>query len=192
MVGHSFHCNHIEFFIHTITGNHCFSKFCGLFNIVGSTGCNLMEDQFFGSSSTGKCCNFIFQLFLCHEEMLSVFNLHRISKGTGSSWNNGDFVYRSRFCLFRGDKCVTDLMIRYNEFFFIGENSVFLLISGNNNFYTFFHICLRDELTIVTDSTKGSFIYNISKFSTGGAGSSFGNSSIIDVISNTNFLGMYF
>ena len=150
-----------------------------------------MKNQFLCSTTARKCCYLIFQFFFTHQIMFSIIYLHRISKSTGSTWYNRNFVYRCRFCLFSCYQSVSDFMIRYDQFFFIRKNTVFLLISGNYNFNTFFKICLCGKFTSITYCTKRRFIDNIGKFSSGSAGSSLRYIIKTNGICNLDFLCMY-
>ena len=96
--------------------------------------------------------------------MFIIIHLHGIAQCTRSTWNDRNLVNRGRFGLFGRNKRMSDLMIGNNQFFFIGKDTVFLLISRNNNFDTFFKVCLSCKFTSVTNCTKCCFIDNICKF----------------------------
>ena len=101
-------------------------------------------------------------------------------------------MYRCRLCLLGCHQCMTDLMIRYDQLLLIGKNSVFLLVSCNDYFNTFFKICLCGKFTSVTYCTKSRFIHNVGKFCTGSTGGSLGNLIKSDCIRNLDLLCMYF
>ena len=70
---------------------------------------------------------------------------------------------------------MSDFMISNYQFFFIGKNSVLLLISCDNYLDTLLKICLGGKFSAVTYCTKCCFIDNICKFCTGSSGCSFRN-----------------
>ena len=124
--------------------------------------------------------------------MFIIIHLHGIAQCTRSTWNDRNLVNRGRFGLFGCNKCMSDLMIGNNQFFFIGKDTVFLLISRNNNFDTFFKVCLSCKFTSVTNCTKCCFIDNICKFRAGSSGSCLCNIIKSNSICNFNFLCMNF
>ena len=124
--------------------------------------------------------------------MLIIINLHRVAQRTRCTWNNCNFVNRSRFCLFGCDKCMSNFMIGYDQFLFIRKNTIFLLVSCNNYFNAFFKVCLRSKFTSVANCTKCCFIDNIGKFRTRSSGSCLCNIIKSNSICNLNFLCMNF
>ena len=95
-------------------------------------------------------------------------------------------------CLHRRHKSMSNLMICNNFFLLVRKYSIFLLISCNNNFDALLEICFCHHFTIISDSTKSCFIYNIGKFCTGSSGCHSRNCMEIHIIRKLHFLCMYF
>ena len=134
-----------------------------------------MEDKLFRRTATGIGRNLCFQLLFGHQIMISFLHLHGITKRPGGSRNNGNLLDRSRVCLLRGNQGMTDLMISYHQFFFIRQDCILFLISGNYHFNTFFQIRLCCIFSALPDSPQCSLIDNICKLRTTGSGSHTGN-----------------
>lgn len=82
-------------------------------------------------------------------------------------------------------------MIGNNLLFVIGQHSVFLLITGNDNFDAFLQIRFRDNRTIVADSAERRFVDDVCQLCTGCTGCHAGDGVIVDIVSGFDFLGMY-
>ena len=106
LVCHGFHCHHVKFGTHAVAGNHGSCKLGCLLNIVGSTCGYFPEFHFFRCTSTGKSSNLIFNFLFGHQILITGFQLHGITKGSGGSWNNGNLLYRCRICLLYTSRCV--------------------------------------------------------------------------------------
>ena len=150
-----------------------------------------MENQFFGTSAACKGCNLIGKLFLRHQVTLLGIYLHGITECSWGTGNNRNLGNRCGLCLQCGHKCMSDLMIGYNETFLRGQDLIFLLITGNDRFNTLFKICLGNELTVLTDCTERGFIDHIGKLCPRRSGSGSCNGIKIYLIRKLNLTGMY-
>ena len=117
LVRHALHGNHVKLITHTKSGNHTSCNLGCLLNIIRCACGHRMENQFLCRASAGKGGNLILQFFLRHEEVFSLIYLHSIAQSAGSSWNNGNLVYRSGIRLQCSYQSVSYLMIGNNEFF---------------------------------------------------------------------------
>ena len=190
LIAHIFHGNHVKIITHTIPADHRSGNLGRLLNIIGGTGSNRMEDQLFRCTAACKCSDLILQFFLTHQEMFLFIHLHGISQCTGGTWNDRDLMDRCRICLLGSNQCMTNLMIGNDQFFLIGKYTILFLISGNNNFDTFFKIRLCGKFPSVTDRTESCLIDNIGKLRTGGPDGRLGNFIKPDCVRNFDLLGM--
>ena len=85
-----------------------------------------------------------------------------------------------------------NLMICHDQFFFCGQNFIFLLIPRNYNLDALFKIRLGYKLTVLTYSSKSSLIYHVSQFCAGSSRRCSCDSTEINVISHFDFLGVDF
>ena len=99
---------------------------------------------------------------------------------------------RSRIRLFRRHKCMSYLMIGYDQLLLIGKHPVFLLITSDNHLNTLLKVSLGSKLPAVTDSTKSCLVYNIGKLCTGSAGCCLGNFIETDTVCDFDLSGMDF
>ena len=123
--------------------------------------------------------------------MVALIHLHGVTQGTGSSWDNGNLLNRCGIGLFGSHQSMSDFMIGNNQLLFVGEDGVLLLITGNDGFNTFFKVGLCRKASIITNRAEGSFIDNIRQFGTGSTGSHSGNLVEINIVGETNLLGMH-
>ena len=192
LVCHVLHGNHVKVFTHTISGDHRSCKLGRLFNIVGGSGCDGMEDQFLCSTSACKSCDLVLQFLFCHQVMISVIYLHSVTKRTGCTRNDRNLVNRCRLGLLCGNQCMSDLMVGNDQFFLIGKNTVLLLISGDNYLDALFKVCLCGKFSALTYCTQCCFIDDVRKLCTGSSGCCFSNLIKAYGISNLNLLCMNF
>ena len=71
--------------------------------------------------------------------------------------------------LHRRDQRMADLVIRNDQLLLIGQNSVLLLVSRNDDFYALLKVCLRGKSPAVADGPQGGLIDDIGQLGTGGA-----------------------
>ena len=124
--------------------------------------------------------------------MLALFYLHRIAECTGSSRNDRDLLNRCRIGLHGSNQCMTNLMIGNDQFLFIRQDTVFLLISCDNNFHALHQICLCCKFASAAYSMKCCFIHDICKFRSGCSGCSSGDRIEIYVIRKFDLFCMDF
>ena len=187
-----FHGNHTDAVCHSVTGNHRSCRLCRTLNIICRTGGTGMENKFLRTTPSGKCCNFIFQLFLGVKIMIAFFlYLHGIAQGSRGSRNNGNLVHRSGILLQSRYQSMADFMIRNNQLLLIRHNLIFLLISRNNHFNGLFKIRLNYSLSAGTNRTKRRLIDDVGKLCTGGTGSSLRYGFQIHIVGHLNLLRMY-
>ena len=190
LVCDSLKSNHIEILVHTVAGDHGTGKAGCLLDIIGSTGCNGAKDDFLCGTAACESGNLVLDFFFAHQIMIAFIHLHSVTKGAGSSWDNSDLLNRCGIGLLGSNERMADLMIGNNQLLLIRENSILLLISGNDSFNTFFKVRLSCKTSVVTDGTKCGFIDNVRKLGTGSTGSHAGNLIKIDIVRKTDFLGM--
>ena len=190
LIGYCLQSYHVEIRTHTVAGDHCPCQFGCLFDIVGSACGGRVKYQFLRSPSSGKSGDLILQFFLAHQVVVAFFYLHGIAKSAGSTGNNGDLLDRSRICLLCCHQSMSDLVICHHFLFLICEDGIFLLITGDDYLNTFLQISLCHIFPVIPHRAESSFIYNISQFRTGSAGSHPGDFFKIDIIAEIYFLCM--
>ena len=190
LVRHSLHCDHIKLPAHSVAGNHRTSELRRLLNIVGSSGRRNSENDFLCRSSSGQSRNPVLKLGLRHQIMIALLNLHRVSERTGSTRNDCDLLNRSRVCLFRCDKRMSDLMVRNRPFLLVGENCILFLVSGNDNLNTLLKIFLCRIGTTIADCTKCRLVDDVCKLRSGGSGSHARNLKVVHIVGNLDLLCM--
>ena len=151
-----------------------------------------MEDQIFSDPSACQSGDLVFDLLFGHQVMLILIHLHGIAKGSAGTGDDGDLGDRCGIGLHSGHQSMADLMVGNDLFFFFRQDRVLLLISGDNDFDGFFQIGLGHELTSVTDRAEGCFVDHVGKLGTGSTDSHTGDRTEINIVSHTNFAGMYF
>ena len=192
LIAHILHGNHIKIIAHTISADHRSGNLGRLLNIIGSTSGNGMENQFFRCTATCKGSDLILQFLLGHQEMFLLIYLHGITQCTRSTWNDRNLMNRCRIRLLGSNQRMPNLMIGNDQFLLVGKHTVLLLISGNNNFNTFFKIRLCGKFPSVTDCTESRLIDNVGKFCTGSPNCSLGDLVKTDTVCNLDLLGMDF
>jgi hypothetical protein len=85
-----------------------------------------------------------------------------------------------------------DFVIGHDAFFLIGQNGIFLLVAGDDDFHTFLKISLTGGGTTIADSPQGRFIDDVGQFRAGGAGSQTGDRREITSSASLIFLAWTF
>ena len=91
-----------------------------------------------------------------------------------------------------GNQCMSDFMIRYNQFFFCGKYLILLLISGNNRLNTLFKIRLCYKLPVLTNRPQCRFIHHIRQLRSGCPGCCSCDRVKVNVISQSDLFRMNF
>ena len=147
-----FHSHHSHLRIHTVAGYHGSCRLGCTLNIIGGSCSAGMENEFLRTTSAGESGNFIFQLFLRIEIMVSLFlHLHGISQGSGGSGNNGDFMNRSGVLLQSSNQGMSNLMVCNNQLLLLCHHLVFLLVSRNNHLNGLFQVGLDNSFSAGTN-----------------------------------------
>ena len=82
-------------------------------------------------------------------------------------------------------------MVGNGPFFFIGQDCILFLVTGNDDFDGFFQVIFRCIGSLIPDGAKGGLIDDIGEFRTRSAAGHAGDFFIIDVICVFDFLSMY-
>ena len=176
-----FHGDHIEFIAHAVAGDHRAGNLCGLFDIIGRTGGNGAELQFFRRTSCGKGRNLVFKFRLGIQVMISFFYLHGIAERTGGTRDDCDLLYRCGVSLQSSDQRMTGFVIGDHLLFFIGEDGIFLLVARKDHFNAFLKVALGDCLPVFPDGPQGAFVDDVGKFCAAGAACHARNRIVINV-----------
>ncbi len=69
LVGHGFHCHHVEFICHAVAGDHRSCNFCCLFDIIGGSCRDLTKYDLLCRTSACKCNNLILKFFFSSSDI---------------------------------------------------------------------------------------------------------------------------
>ena len=133
--------NRAEFFAHAVFGDHFPGDFGGAFNVVGSTGGNIVENQIFGNAPAQKTDNVV-KHSRAHQVHFVFFGLiHREAARHAARYNgnvrNGVFVFQ----IIRGNG-VAGLVVSGNLFVALGDAVGFLFRTDKHfhrGFFDFRH-----------------------------------------------------
>ena len=92
----------------------------------------------------------------------------------------------------RRHQCVADLVVRHHLLFLIGENGVFLLITGDHHFNAFFQIGFVYDGAAVADCAKRCLVDDVGKLCAGCTGSHAGDGVQIHIIGCFDLFGVDF
>ena len=87
---------------------------------------------------------------------------------------------------------MSDLVVGYNKFLFLGEHTVLLLVTSNDYLNALLHICLRGKFSSVADSPQCRFIHNVRQLGSGCPGCSLGDLAEIHIVGYLDLLCVYF
>ena len=182
LVSDRFHGDHVKVLAHAVARYHCAGQLCGLLYIIRSAGCYRAENDLLGRAAAGEGGDLVFHLFLTHEIVVALFDLHGIAQRAGGARNYGYLLHGCGMGLLCGDERVPNLMISYNVLFVVGHDGVFLLIAGDDDLYALLKVRLIGKASAVAYSAQCGLVYNIGKLRSRCAGGHAGDLAKINVL----------
>ena len=88
------------------------------------------------------------------------------------------------------DQSMADFVVRDGPLFIVRQDSVLLLIASDDDFNAFFQVSLADGIAVVADSAQSRFVDDIGQFGPRSSGSHAGDGVEVDVVAESDFLGM--
>ena len=193
LVGQGLHSDHVELVAHAVSGDHRAGEPRGLLDVVGSARRNAAELHFLRCAAAAERRDLVLHLLLAHQIVVALFlHLHGVSERAGCAGNDGDLLDRCAVGLHSRHQCVPDLVIGYDQFLLIGQNSVLLLVTRYYNFNTLLKIRLIGESSAVAHSAKRSFVDDIGQLRAGCAGRHSRDLVEVHVLPVFDLLGVYF
>ena len=108
---------------------------------------------------------FYFLSLLCCISCVARVNLHGVAQCARCTRNNGDFMYRCRMCLHRGNHSVTDFVI--SDYLFSSSETLFLFVAlRQSRFDALFQIGSAYAGSVLSYSSQSGFIHDIGYFRT--------------------------
>ena len=190
LVVHRLQGHHVELFAHAVTGEHGAGKLGGLLDVVGRAGGDGAKHHFLGSTSAGEGGDLIFQLFLGHQVVVALFDLHGVAQCARGAGDDGDLLHGCGVILKRRHQCVADLMVGYDALFLVGEDGVLLLVACNDHLDALLKVCFRDRLAAGAHGPQGGFVDDVGQLCAGGTGGHPGHSVEVDAGGKSDFLGV--
>ena len=150
-----------EFFGHTVLCDHRAGNLGRFLNIVGCTGRDRIENDFFRRSSAECHDKLRFQFLLGIEILLFFRNIHYIAESTHRPRYDRNLLDRLGILLKSRAQSVTDLMIGHNSSLLHAENTIFLFLTDKNDFHCLQQILLAYLMTAVANRKNSSLVDHI-------------------------------
>ena len=119
--------------------------------------------------------------------MVAVLHLHGEAQRTRRARYDGDFLHRGAVGLQGGHKGVADLVVGDDALFFVVEDLIFLLRTGQDRVHGLLQVKLGHSLAAVAHSAEGGLVHDVGQLGTGGTGGHAGDDAEIAVGAELDF-----
>ncbi len=120
----------------------------------------LVEDDFFGRTSTHQTSNLIHGVRLVHQHLVFTWQHDCISAGA-STWHNRYLVDNTSFIQNQTNDGVTSFVVSNRLTFLSRNNTVLLSWSRNNTVLSFIHVLGVNRIVVLTSSQQGRFVQQV-------------------------------
>ena len=138
--------------------DHLAGKIGSALNVVRCAGRCDAEDDLLGCAAAEERLQLNKQLFTAREELFLLRGLHRVAKRAGGVRNDGDLGDGLRVLLKRRDQRVTDLVVRDDALFHVGEHGALFLGARDDDLKGDEKVLLIDGLSSLPHRAEGSFV----------------------------------
>ena len=149
-----------------------------------------MENQLLRRPAACKGGNLIQCLLPAHKVALSLFHLHGISQCPRCPGYNGNLLNRGAVALAGSHQRMAHLMVRHDSALLLGNNRIFLLVSGNNRLHAFLQVGLHHGAAAHTHCPQGCLVDDIGQLRAAGACRGPGNGIVIHIFRHLHVLSV--
>ena len=176
---------------HTVADNHVAGHLSGAFKVVGSTGCHLMHEDFFGNTSAEQDGDTRQQILLVIRIVVFGRQLHRQTQST-SARNNRDFVHRIALRHQTSNQSVAGFVISRVAFFVFGHDHGLAFGTHHDLVFSAFEVFHSNYTAIAAGSKQSSFVDEVRQIGTGEARGTASEDRFIHVGADRNLAHMNF
>ena len=150
-----------ELLAHAVLRDHLAGKIGSALNVVRCAGCCDAEDDLLGCAAAEERLQLNKQLFAAGKIFFLLRGLHRVAERAGGVRDDGDLGDGLRVLLERRNQRVTDLVVRDDALFHVGQNRALLLGARDDDLKGDEKVLLIDGLAALPHRAEGSFVDEI-------------------------------
>ena len=147
-----------ELLAHAVLRDHLAGKIGSALNVVRCAGRCDAEDDLLCCASAEECLQLDKQLFAAGKIFFLLRGLHRIAERAGGVRDDGDLGDGLRVLLERRNQRVTDLVVRDDALFHVGEHGALFLGARDDDLKGDEKVLLIDGLSSLPHRAEGSFV----------------------------------